>query len=66
MIMFSKSIVDCFNMRAYAGMRVGQAMYTFFDLGKVTGPEKEWCDRLYVSDRDEAYAMLLSRTDFTK
>lgn len=66
MMMFSASVLAYFSPLAYRGMRVGQAYHNFLSLHKVTGEDKEWCDKFYEADGEVAYAMLRERTDFTQ
>lgn len=65
-MMFSSSVLGYFNPLDFKGQRVGQAYYNFLSLHKVTGDEKEWCDKFYEADGNIAYSMLRDRTDYTQ
>lgn len=66
MLMFSKSEVDRF-IHTNKAQRWGQAFHQHMKLGKITGPDKSFCDRLRnESDESKAKNMVASRTDKTQ
>ncbi len=61
--MFSKSEVEKFRHNNKA-LRWGQAFHSFFKLHKVTGADKNFCDKLFVEvDEAKAKNMVASRID---
>lgn len=62
MLMFSKSLVDGFKHRNKT-LRYGQALHQYAKLEKVTGQDKNFCDRLYEADEEKAKSMIASRLD---
>lgn len=60
--MFPKTQVNAFQHKNKA-LRYGQAFHQFMKLEKVTGQDKDFCDRLYQANEDKAKAMIASRTD---
>lgn len=65
-IRFSKSEVDRFT-HTNPHLRYGQAFHQYMKLEKVTGSDKQFCDRLYnESDENVAKKMIESRTDHTQ
>ena len=65
MLTFSKSEVDRFQ-HIHKVLRWGQAFYNYFNLNKVQGEDKAFCDKLYNADEVTAKAMVASRTDKTQ
>ncbi len=63
MLTFTKTLVKGFIHRNKA-LRWGQAFHQYAKLEKITGQDKNFCDRLY-NEVDEAKAknMVASRTD---
>lgn len=66
MLTFSKSEVDKFK-HGNKALRWGQAFHQHFKLEKVTGQDKNYCDRIYNEpDEQKARALVQGRTDQTQ
>lgn len=67
MLTFPRSTVDRFFLEFWSDpkkkgtLRMGQAFHQYMKLEKVSS-EKDWCDRLYQLDGEEAKKMIASRT----
>ena len=47
----------------HTSLRFGQAFHQYMKLEKIT-TEKEWCDRLYNTDKETATKMIESKLDY--
>ena len=65
MLTFSKSEVDRIQHTNLA-LRWGQNFHQKMKLDRVTGPDKNWCDKLYAASDNIAKAMVRQRTDMTQ
>ncbi len=63
-ITFTATEVNNFNKTPRnPNLRFGQAFHQYFKLEKISGQDKDWCDKLYNADTATAKKMVEKATD---